>query len=85
MSMPKKVGRWKHLAESVAKTYRSVLVAPSWLSSNRAWKIAPWVCDVHRRVRYMQTVPVFGSTFILAALVFGTFYLEKYFDDNAVV
>ena len=33
----KKGQRWKHLADNFPKTYRSVL-APSWLSSNRAWK-----------------------------------------------
>ena len=32
--------RLKHLAEGFPKTYRSVL-APSWLSSNRAWKNRP--------------------------------------------
>ena len=35
--------RWKALAESFPKTRRSVL-APSWLSSNRAWKAAAGGC-----------------------------------------
>ena len=39
VSVPKKCRRWEHLAESFPKTYRSVL-APSWLSSNRAWETA---------------------------------------------
>ena len=42
----KKVGVG-YLAESFPKTYRSVL-PPSWLPSNRAWKTAPGVCDIHR-------------------------------------
>ena len=46
MSVPKKVGVGKHLAESFPKTYYSVM-APSWLSSNRVRKTAPRVCDVH--------------------------------------
>ena len=40
----------KHLVKRFPKTYRSVL-APSWLSSNRAWKSAPGGCDIHRRGR----------------------------------
>ena len=52
----KNVGDGKHLAESFPKMYRSAS-APSWLSSNRAWKTAPGVCDsviykiTHRRIR----------------------------------
>ena len=46
--------RWKHLAETTPKTYHSVL-APSWLSSNRAWKTARGVCDIHRCTRYTVT------------------------------
>ena len=42
--------RWKHLAESFLKTYRSVL-APSRLWSNRAWNTAAGGCDLHRRIR----------------------------------
>ena len=41
--------RWKHLTKTLTKTHRSVL-APSGLSSNRAWKTAPGVCDIHHRV-----------------------------------
>ena len=41
----KKTRRWKHLAKSFPKTYGSVL-APSWLSSNRAWKTAPGGGDI---------------------------------------
>ena len=37
--------RCKHLAERSLQAYRSVVV-PSWLSSNRAWKTAPGVCDI---------------------------------------
>ena len=45
VSVPKKLG---DLAESFPKAYRSVLalLAPSWLSSNRAWKIAQGGCDI---------------------------------------
>ena len=41
----KKRRLWKHLAESVPKTYGSVL-ASSWLSSNRAWKTSPGGCVI---------------------------------------
>ena len=47
-----KGGRWKHLAESFPKKYRSVLaLAPSWLSGNRAWETAPGVSYTHRCIR----------------------------------
>ena len=36
-------------------TIATALLAPSWLSSNRAWKTAPGGCDAHRRTR--QTSP----------------------------
>ena len=44
----RKIRRWNHVAESFPKAYRSVLalLAPSWLSSNRAWKIAQGGCDI---------------------------------------
>ena len=42
--------RCKHLVENFPKTCRLVL-GPSWLSSNRAWKTAPGGCDIYRRVR----------------------------------
>ena len=51
VSVPKR-SRSKHLAESFPKTCRSVL-APSWLSGNRAWKNAPGVCDTHRLIRHL--------------------------------
>ena len=38
--------RWTHSRRELRKTCRSV-VAPSWLSSNRAWKSAPWGCGIH--------------------------------------
>ena len=38
--------RWKHLVDSFPKTQRSVM-APSLLSSNRAWKAAPAVCNIY--------------------------------------
>ena len=38
----------KRLAESLPQMYRSVL-APSWLSSNGAWKTTPGGCYIHRR------------------------------------
>ena len=38
--------RCDQLAESFPETYRSVL-APSRLSSNRAWKTTPGCCDIH--------------------------------------
>ena len=44
VSVPKKVGAGNFFDDSFPKTCRSVL-APSWLSSNRPWKIAPGVCD----------------------------------------
>ena len=62
----KKLGAGRHLAESVPKTYRAAL-APSWLSSNRAWKTAPGcVCDIHRRIRHghaerVSYLALFGS------------------------
>ena len=46
--------RWQHHAESFPKMYRSVLaLAPSGLSSNRAWKTAPGGCDKHRGIRHI--------------------------------
>ena len=53
--------RWKHLADSCPKTYRSML-APSWLSSNRAWKTAPGVCDIYRRLRYLLPSTIHQGT-----------------------
>ena len=52
VSVPKHSQRWKHLAEIFPKTHRSV-VAPSWLSGNRAWKTAPGGggSDTHHRIR----------------------------------
>ena len=48
-SVPKR-SAFQHLAESFPKTYRSVLaLAPSWSSSNRAWKNAPGGCAIHNR------------------------------------
>ena len=47
-SVPKR-SALEYIDESFPKTYRSVL-APFWLSSNRAWKTAPGVCDIHHRV-----------------------------------
>ena len=44
-------GFGRDLAESFPKAFRSVL-ASDWLSSNRAWKTVPGVCDLHRRIRY---------------------------------
>ena len=49
VSVPKR-SAMEHLAESFPKTYRSVL-APSWLSSNRAWKTAPGGVDIQSRIR----------------------------------
>ena len=54
--------RQKHFAKCFPKTYGSVLallalLAPSWLSSNRAWKTAPGGCYIHithRRVRQFR-------------------------------
>ena len=37
---------------------------PRWLSSNRAWKIAPWVCDAHRHIMVicnMNNIPHLGQ------------------------
>ena len=47
----KKDRPWKYLAKSFPKTCRLIL-ATSWLSSNRAWKTTPGVCDIHRRTWY---------------------------------
>ena len=50
----KEDGGWNHLAESFPKTYVSfgMVLALTWLSSNRAWKNRPmgasW-CEIHRR------------------------------------
>ena len=63
---------WKRLAENFPKTSRLVL-APSWLSSNRAWETTPGVCDnctVHC-IRYepvtYELVPARCLTFHLRA------------------
>ena len=54
VSVPKGLTFWKHLAEIFPETYRSVL-APSWLSSTRAWKNTPGAC-VSYTPQYADTV-----------------------------
>ena len=49
----KKSRRRNHLAESFPKAYLVSVLAPSWLSSNRAWKTAPGGCDKHRGIRHI--------------------------------
>ena len=53
--------RWKHLAKSFPRAYRSVLaLTPSWLSSDRPWKTAPGGCNIHRCIR--STVGFIGKS-----------------------
>ena len=65
--------RWKHLAESFPKTYRSVL-APSWLPSNRAWKTAWGGCGIHRRIWYWHQ----GVTHKIRSNVYE--YIDEVYD-----
>lgn len=48
------IGNISRNKRAFRKPYRSVL-GHSWLSSDRAWKTVPAVCDIYSRVRYFTS------------------------------
>ena len=56
------------------------LLAPSWLSSNRAWKTAPGGCDTHRRTytgsfskkKNHRSIPLTSAAFFFHRSIHGS-------------
>ena len=53
-----------------------MVLAPSWLSSNRAWKAAPGACDIHRLIR------IIGGRVFLGGGYFGALKSPEVREEN---